>query len=144
MDAAEKAKEEGILIHTVGVGTPGGDPIPVLDARGKVTDYKRDEGGQPVLSRLDEDTLGRIAIATGGKYFRASDRETEVEEIADLVKEMEGKEIASKLFTRYEERFYWPLGIAIAFLIADTVVSRRRRRKLVPLIERSLPEGGTP
>ena len=144
MDAVEKAKDEGILIHTVGVGTPGGDPIPVLDARGQVTDYKRDESGQPVLSRLDEDTLGRIAIATGGKYFRASDRETEAEEIADLVKGMESKELASKLFTRYEERFYWPLGIAIAFLIADTIVSRRRRRKLVPLIERSLPEGGTP
>jgi Ca-activated chloride channel family protein len=107
-----------------------------------VTDYKRDENGQPVLSRLDEDTLGRIAIATGGRYFRASDRETEVEEIAGLIKEMEGKELASKLFTRYEERFYWPLGIATVLLISDTLLSRRRRRKDVPLIERSLPEGG--
>ncbi len=127
--AAKKAREEGIVIHTVGVGTSGGEPIPVLDEAGQVSDYKRDESGQPVLSRLDEDTLGRIALATGGKYFRASDRESEVGEIGGLIADMEGKELASKLHTRYEERFYWPLGIALCFLTAETVVSRRRRGK---------------
>ena len=135
--AAGKAREEGIVIHAVGVGTPGGDPIPVHDERGAVVDYKRDESGQPVLSRLDEDSLGRIALTTGGKYFRATDRESEVEEIAELVAGMEGKELTSKMFTRYEERFYWPLGIAILFLIAETVIPRRRRQKREPLVERA-------
>jgi len=97
------------------------------DAQGRVVDYKRDERGEPVLSRLDEETLGRIALATGGKYFRATDRGTEVSEIAGLVAEMEGKELASKLFTRYEERFYWPLGVAVALLVTDTLIPRRRR-----------------
>ncbi|MFQ5790347.1 MAG: VWA domain-containing protein [Acidobacteriota bacterium] len=124
--AARQAREEGIVIHAVGIGTPGGDPIPVRDERGRVVEYLRDEGGQPVLSRLDEDTLGRIALTTGGKYFRASRRESEVEEIASLVSEMESKELDAKLFTSYEERFYWPLGLAIAFLTAETVIPRRR------------------
>jgi Ca-activated chloride channel family protein len=135
MDVAESAKDEGILIHTVGVGTPGGDPIPVRDERGQVIEYKRDENDQPVLSRLDEDSLGRIALATGGKYFRATDRESEVEDIAGLIADMESKELASKLFTRYEERFYWPLGIAIVLLIAETVIPRRRREKKKPLVQ---------
>jgi Ca-activated chloride channel family protein len=73
--------------------------------------------------------LGRIAVTTGGKYFRATDRESEVEEIAELVAGMESKELSSKLFTQYEERYYWPLGIAIAFLTAETLLPRRRRRK---------------
>ncbi len=137
VSSAEQAREEGIVIHAVGVGTPGGDPIPVHDERGAVVDYKRDESGQPVLSRLDEDTLGRIALTTGGKYFRATDRESEVEEIAELVAGMEGKELTSKMFTQYEERFYWPLGIAILFLIAETVIPRRRRKKKEPLVERA-------
>lgn len=128
--AAQKAREEGILVHTVGVGTPGGEPIPVRDERGQVIDYKKDEAGQPVLSRLDEETLSRIALATGGKYFRASDREAEVEEIARLIQDMETKELTSKLFTRYEERFYWPLGIALALLVAESLIPRRRRLKL--------------
>ncbi len=129
LEAARSARDEGVLIHTVGVGTPGGDPIPIRDEDGEIIDYKRDENNQPVLSRLDEDMLGRIALATGGKYWRATDRESEVEEIAGLITEMEAKELASKLYTRYEERFYWPLGIAIGFLAAETVIPRRRRRK---------------
>jgi Ca-activated chloride channel family protein len=128
-DVAQKAQEEGVVIHAVGVGTAAGDPIPIRDSRGEVTDYKRDAAGQPVLSRLDEDSLGRVALATGGKYFRATDRETEVEEIAELIESMESKELKSQLFTRYEERFYWPLGFAIVFLIAESAIPRGRRQK---------------
>jgi Ca-activated chloride channel family protein len=106
-----------------------------------VIEYKRDENDQPVLSRLDEDSLGRIALATGGKYFRATDRESEVEEIAGLIADMESKELASKLFTRYEERFYWPLAVAIAILIAETVIPRRRREKKVPLVQSAFAKG---
>lgn len=124
--AAEKAREAGIVIHALGVGTPGGDPIPVRNDRGEVEDYKRDPSGQPVLSRLDEDTLRRIALTTGGKYFRASERETEMDDIAELIDRMEGTELASQLFTRYEERFYWPLAVALAFLVSEAFLPRRR------------------
>jgi Ca-activated chloride channel family protein len=128
-EVAEQARKEGIIIHAVGVGTAAGDPIPIRDARGEITDYKRDEAGQPVLSRLDEESLSRIALATGGEYYRASDDEAEVEEIADLVASMEGKELSAQLFTRYEERYYWPLAFAVAFLIAESAIPRGRRRK---------------
>jgi Ca-activated chloride channel family protein len=137
--AAAKAREEGIVVQAVGVGTPGGEPIPVRDGRGQVIDYKKDPAGQPVLSRLDEETLSRIALATGGKYFRASDRESEVEEIARLIGGMETKELTAKLFTRYEERFYWPLAFAVALLVAESLVPRRRR---VPGIARLPQQAG--
>ena len=126
---AEEARAEGVVVHTIGVGTAAGDPIPIRNARGEITDYKRDEAGQPVLSRLDEDSLSRIALATGGQYFRASDDEAEVEEIAELVGSMESKELSAQLFTQYEERYYWPLGFAVAFLIAEAAIPRGRRRK---------------
>ena len=128
-DMARKAQEEGVVIHAVGVGTAAGDPIPIRNSKGEITDYKRDAAGQPVLSRLDEESLGRVALATGGKYFRATDRESEIDEIDELIASMESKELKSQLFTRYEERFYWPLGFAIVFLIADTAIPRGRRRK---------------
>ena len=124
---AESARDEGVVIYAVGVGTPGGEPIPVRDERGAVSDYKRDEAGQPVLSRLDEETLTRIALTTGGKYVRVSDRETEVDEIATAISSMETKDLASTLETRYEERFYWPLSVAVGLLAADSVLSRKKR-----------------
>jgi len=123
---AEKAREDGIVVHTIGVGTPGGEPIPVRNERGEVSDYVRDASGQPVLSRLDETTLSELALATGGKYFRVSDRDDEIEKISSLVLGMEGAELESQLFTRYQERFYWPLGFALVLLVFDTVLTRRR------------------
>ena len=129
LGVAEKAREEGIVIHTVGVGTPGGEPIPVRNENGDVTDYIRDESGQPVLSRLDEDTLSRIALETGGKYFRISERDQEIEEIAGLISGMEGEELESQLFRRFQERFYWPLGFALALLVAEALVPRERRTR---------------
>lgn len=125
---AKEAREQGIVIHAIGVGTPGGEPIPVRNDQGEVTDYVRDDSGQPVLSRLDEKTLQDVAFATGGKYFRISDRDEEIDEISKLISGMEGEELESQLFRRYQERYYWPLGIALVFLVAETLIARRKRR----------------
>ena len=117
----------GIVVHAVGVGTPGGEPIPVRNERGEVSDYVRDAEGQPVLSRLDEKTLSELALVTGGEYFRVSEKDEEIEGIASLVMGMEGADLESQLFTRYRERYYWPLALALAFLLADTLVARAQR-----------------
>jgi Ca-activated chloride channel family protein len=129
LGVADKAREEGIVIHTVGVGTPRGEPIPMRSESGDVTDYIRDESGQPVLSRLGEETLSRIALETGGKYFRISEQDKEIEEIAALVSGMEGEELESQLFRRFQERFYWPLSLALVLLLAEVLVPRERRAK---------------
>ncbi len=129
LEVAEKARNEGIVIHTIGVGTPGGEPIPVRNENGDLTDYIRDESGQPVLSRLGEETLSRIALETGGKYFRISEQDQEIDEIVGLVAGMEGEELESQLFRRFQERFYWPLAFALSFLLAESLVSRERRAR---------------
>ena len=123
--AAELTKDH-IVVHTVGIGTPGGEPIPVLNERGEVIDYVRDSDGQPVLSRLDEETVSRLALATGGKYGRLSDSDDEIEKINTAINDMEGQELESQLFRRYEERFYWPLSFAIVLLVVETIIPRRK------------------
>ena len=132
ISVAEQARDEGIVIHTIGVGTPGGEPIPVLNERGEVSDYVRDESGQPVVSRLDEETLSELALTTGGKYFRVSGQDEEIEGIGTLIMGMEGEDLESQLFTRYQERFYWPLAIALTLLVVDTVLSRQQREGREP------------
>jgi Ca-activated chloride channel family protein len=125
---AEEARDEGIVIHAVGVGTPGGEPIPILDEQGEVTDYVRDDEGQPVLSRLDEQTLTELAVTTGGKYFRVSGRDEEIGSLATLIMSMEGEELESQLLTRYQERYYWPLALSLVLLVVDTLLGRERRQ----------------
>ncbi len=123
----EKIREEGIVIHAVGMGTPSGEPIPVRNESGEVSDYVRDESGQPVLSRLNERALSALAIETGGSYFRVSERDEEIEVVSGLIGDMEGAELQSQVFNIYEERFYWPLAVALIFLLVDTLVPRQRR-----------------
>ena len=61
-----------------------------------MTDYIRDESGQPVLSRLDESTLSEIALGTGGSYYRLSDRDDEIEALTEEILAMEGDELESQ------------------------------------------------
>ena len=131
--AARSAKEQGVVIFTVGVGTPEGRPIPVRDEKGDVVEYRKDPNGQVVLSRLDERTLARVALETGGRYYRATTSEGELEAIYDEVSRFEKKELESKLFQNFEDRFQYPLSIAVALLIVRLSMSERRRRVRIRL-----------
>jgi Ca-activated chloride channel homolog len=125
-EAYEKAREAGIIIYTLGIGTPEGRPIPVRDARGDVVEYHKDPSGQVVISSLDERALARIATATGGRYFRATTTEGELDELYGEISQFEKKELESRLFQNYEDRFQYPLALALLFLAAGLWISEKR------------------
>jgi len=126
-EAIGKAKEAGIVIYTVGLGTPEGRPIPVRDGQGNIVEYRKDPSGRVVISSLDERTLARIAEATGGRYYRATTSGSELDALYGDISELEQKDLESRLFQNYEDQFQYPLGLAILFLTAELFVSERRR-----------------
>lgn len=125
--AVEKGKEAGLIIYTVGVGTTDGRPIPVRNEKGDVEDYRRDSEGQVVVSRLDERTLAQIAVETGGRYYRATASERELDAIYDEISTLEKKELESRVFQNFEDRFQFPLAVAIILLVAEAWISERRK-----------------
>ncbi len=127
--AVQKAREAGVIIYTVGVGTSEGMPIPVRDEKGNIVEYRKDERGQVVVSRLDEANLARIALETGGRYYKATTSENELDEIHDEVSKLEKKELESRMFQNYEDRFQYPLALAIFCLAVETWISDRRKTK---------------
>ncbi len=127
VEAAERAAREGVVIYTVGIGSPKGVPIPVFDERGNRIGFKKDRNGQVVTTKLDELTLEKIALATNGKYYRATTGEVELDRIYDQVSKMEKKELASLKFSQYEDRFQYVLGVAILLLVAEAMIGERRR-----------------
>src|SRR2546422_4546929 len=70
--AAGAAAAGGVDIYTVGVGSPGGEPIPLRNARGDIIGYKEDREHRKVTSRLGETDLEAVAQTTGGRYFRST------------------------------------------------------------------------
>jgi Ca-activated chloride channel homolog len=75
------------------------------------------------VSRLDEATLEKIAAITGGKYFRATTGEDELQKIYEAVSQMDKQEFQSKVYLTYVDRFQIPLGIALFFILLESLVS---------------------
>ena len=126
--AVGQAREAGIIIYTVGVGTAEGKPIPVRDEKGDVVEYRKDADGQIVVSRLDETALARIAAETGGRYYRATTSESELDAMYEEISGMEKKELESRLFQSFEDQFQYPLAAAVLCLAAECWISDRRKR----------------
>jgi Ca-activated chloride channel family protein len=131
LKAAEEAAREGIRIYTIGIGSTQGEPIPTRNERGEVTGFKKDEEGNVVVSKLDETTLQKIALTTGGKYYHASSGEMELDKIYDDISKMEKKELEGKLMVQYEDRYQYFLFISIVLLVAEFMISERRGKKAV-------------
>jgi Ca-activated chloride channel family protein len=120
--AAQAAGALGIKIYTIGTGAPGGALYPVEDAWGKHY-VKIPE------QELDEDTLLKIAEATGGKYFRATDTAS-LENIIKTINEMEKTEIKSIKYTSYIEHFMFFLWPAVILLGLEIFLSSFWLRKI--------------
>ena len=131
LGTAEEAAAEGIRIYTIGIGSVQGEPIPVRNKRGEVTGYKKDEEGNVVVSSLDETTLQKIALTTGGKYYHATSGEMELDRIYDEISRMEKKELEGKLMTQYEDRYQIFLFLSILCLAVEFLLSERRNKKAV-------------
>ncbi|MBN1351308.1 VWA domain-containing protein [candidate division KSB1 bacterium] len=127
MKAAEEAEKQGVRIYTVGLGSPDGVPIPITDERGASRNFKKDNEGKVVTTKLDQITLEKIALQTKGKYFRASSNEAELDKIYEDIAQMEKKELASKKFSQYEDRFQFILLFALFLLVAELFLPERRQ-----------------
>ena len=127
VEMATVASKDGIMIYCVGIGSSKGVPIPVLNERGVRTGFKKNENGEVVMTKLDELTLEKIALETGGKYYRASPGEVELERIYDDIGEMEKKALASKQYAQYEDRFQILLGFGLVLLVLELLIPERKR-----------------
>jgi Ca-activated chloride channel homolog len=93
VEAAVTARERGLKVYTLGVGTTDGGPIPMgRDFFGDVM-YKKDRAGRTVNSRLDEDTLRKVASAGGGEYLDAGGSGA-VKKLADYLRAEKTTEVA--------------------------------------------------
>ncbi|MDD5506459.1 MAG: VWA domain-containing protein [Candidatus Omnitrophica bacterium] len=127
--AAEEAKKEGIKIFCIGIGTKDGELIPVTDEAGKKS-FLKDSQGNVVKSRLDETSLQKIALNTGGVYIRATNVEFGLELIyRERIAKMEKRELEAKMNRHYEERFQVFLWLALFLLLLECFVSDKKTIK---------------
>lgn len=126
--AAQLAKEHGIKILTLGIGTRSGERIPSIRTDGTRSGFQRDRKGEIVRSKLDEDMLKEIATITGGAYIYFDGENSAANAILEEIEKLEETELETLLKERYRERYYFFLLPALLFLCFGILLSERRRK----------------
>lgn len=129
ISSAQKAVEMEVSVHTIGMGSEQGAPLPIYKM-GKQVGFRTDNTGNTVVSKLDETMLKKIASAGNGSYVRATNANAGLGIIMDEIGKMEKKEFDSKVFKNYESRFQIFLLIALFLLVLEFFISTRRSGKL--------------
>jgi Ca-activated chloride channel family protein len=123
----EEAKKEGVKVFCIGIGTPEGELITLTDEKGNET-FLKDSQGNVVKTGLDETTLQKIALTTGGSYIRSGATEFGLDLIyEEKLSKMEKRELESKLAKQFEERFQIPLTLAFLLLLGELFISERKK-----------------
>ncbi|WP_224484183.1 vWA domain-containing protein [Robertkochia aurantiaca] len=125
VEAVEAAVEDGIKIFTIGVGTGKGGRIP-LRRNGVIESYKKDNKGDVVITRLDEETLKAIAANGNGVYIDGDNTETVKETVTEILAGLDKKEFESKQFADFKDQFQWFIALALLLLIIDIFLLERR------------------
>jgi Ca-activated chloride channel family protein len=119
--------QRGVSIYTIGVGSEKGGPIPIK-SNGNVIGYKKDSDDNVVVTKLNSKVLQQIASSANGKYLDSQDSKSLTEEFTKILQGMDKKEFESKVFSDYEHQFQWFIGLALLFLILDSLFLERKTK----------------
>ncbi len=124
IENAQRLKEQGILLITVGLGTEEGSTI----TEPGTTEFKKDKLGQTVISKLNETLLKKISLANGGMYGNLQNIDAMVKEVSGVVNQLEKKSSEDNgVPTNYYHYFIWFLAAAFLLLLLDIFVSEKKR-----------------
>ena len=126
MELVQRVANDNVKIFTVGVGTPGGELLRTRDERGAMV-YVKDEEGNVVKSRLNEQLLKDVAAKSGGLYVPLLGGNAMEFLYQKGLAPLPTSDRTTKLTKRFKEQFYWPLIAAIILLIAEIFVPEQRR-----------------
>ncbi len=132
--AAKAAKEAGIELFIVGIGKTDGSPIPIPGSR----DFKRDNQGNVVITKLNEQMCQQVAQAADGIYVHADNTNSALRTINSEIDKLAKSEIETKVYAAYNEQYQSFVALAIILLLIDYIILGRKNKRLskINLFER--------
>ena len=125
--AAKRLATSGVVVFTIGVGTPAGKEIQTVNTAGQ-PELLRDSKGEIVRSRLDETTLREIAEATGGSYFPLGNLGDGLMRVRSAIHALDAASSLRASEKRGVDRFYLPLAALLLLLAAEPLLGTRRKK----------------
>jgi Ca-activated chloride channel family protein len=114
--------DNAVIVNTVGIGSPEGAPI----ADPITNEYKKDETGQTIISKLNEAELQQIAQTTKGIYIRLIDPQDAISKIMAQLKTIQGTILEDSAFKNYTHYFQWFVAAALLLLIIEFFFPERK------------------
>ena len=115
IEMADAASEKGVFVHTIGMGSVEGSPIPIKNRYGQLKGYRKDKQGNTVITKLNEGMLQEIAQAGGGSYIRANSTQSGLNALFEEINKMEKKEIGSKVLPIIKTAFKFLLAWLLCY-----------------------------
>ena len=125
--AAKSLATNGVVVFTIGVGTPAGKAIQYVNAAGQ-KEWVRDAKGEVVRSRLDEQTLREIARATGGDYYPLGALGDGLTRVRSAIHRLDSASTARTNIRNGVDHFCLPLAVALTLIVAESLIGTRRRK----------------
>ncbi|MFZ9055978.1 MAG: VWA domain-containing protein [Flavobacteriales bacterium] len=119
---AEDAANQGIEVHTIGMGSPTGAPIPLYDRMGRPRGFKSDSEGNPIVTALDEATLIEVANAGNGTYVQAGVGFVNINPVVGAMNGMEQTEMSTVSYTEFSHQFHYFFLSAIFLLLCESAL----------------------
>ena len=119
--------DSGIIILSVGLGSKKGAPIPIKE-NNIVKSYKKDDKGEVVITKLNDELLKKIATQSSGKYIKGDNTSLVVDEIINELKEMDKKEFESKQFVSFKDQFQWFLGAGLLLFLVNSLIFDKKTK----------------
>ena len=123
----EKAKKIGLKVFTVGIGTPDGELIQIRNSQTGNFDFLKDENGNVVKSRLNENLLRELSKDTGAFYLPMQGADTAERLYSSGLAGLTPSRVENQMTKRFTERYRWPLGLAILLLIIEKILPEVKR-----------------
>jgi Ca-activated chloride channel family protein len=126
LDAVKELQDNGVVVHSIGIGSPDGSPI--FDPA--TNDFKKDESGNTVVSKLNEKELQEIAAQTQGSYHLFSNSDQITNEVMGSLNQMEKKQTGGASERSYTSYYQWFLLAAFILLILEIIIPERKMKWL--------------
>ncbi len=127
IQVAEQMAASGVIIHSIGIGSPQG--VPLMDeASGQ---YKKDQEGNTVISKLNQEVLSEVSQKTGGQYQLYQNTEATIANLLNQINGMEQRAVTDDSLVNYKSFFHWFLAFAFLLLIIEFFMSEKKKIKIV-------------
>ena len=124
VEAAKQAASQGVRVYVLGIGNPGGAPIPIPGTG----QYIIDDEGNTVISRLSEEMCREIATAGNGSYIYVDNSSSAQKKLSEQVDRLAKAKMESQIYSEYDEQFQGFVLIGILLLLLDVFLLERESK----------------